>query len=426
MSAVRHLETLSFTNNNVVWQNLSLLSYRSGDLGAYLKDIVNGVGQLIQSNWSILTICRGDNVHVIASSKDMEKEDQCDDECFSLHGSLAGEVIQLGGSLIIEDSRNFHGHSSLAKEYRCYLGIPLITSTKQIIGTACSFFRHPRPFTESEVKVVQLFADRAATAIENYHLYQQQLQLNKKLIREVAAYSFNLELAQKKLIEQEQLAAIGEFTSMIVHEVRNPLTTIEMGLKYAQKVLHSEGDQKRLGLALSESNRLNHLLSEILSYAKPQVLHLTKLNIGEFLNGILEQIQDQPEACDRYINYVQESPQVEVMADIDKLRQVFLNLFRNAFEAIGPQETVNCTVTNEVLSDHVCIKVHNGGAPIPPELLSHIATPFYSTKTSGTGLGLATSKRIIIAHGGELDIASSILGTTVCVHLPIHKGEASH
>ncbi len=226
-------------------------------------------------------------------------------------------------------------------------------------------------------------------------------------------------LSEQTLTDRERLADIGEFTAMIVHEVRNPLTTIEMGLQYAQKILHSEADQQRLALALSESHRLKQLLDEILSYAKPQVLQLTKLNIGEFLNDLLIEIQDLPEATERQIFYGRGFRDLEVMADPDKLKQVFLNLFRNAFEAIAPNETVSCSISEGGNAEQVCVQIHNGGNPIPPEILPQLTTPFCSTKATGTGLGLSISKRIIAAHGGELGIHSSSLGTLVSVYLPI-------
>jgi signal transduction histidine kinase len=106
------------------------------------------------------------------------------------------------------------------------------------------------------------------------------------------------------------------------------------------------------------------------------------------------------------------------MADANKLKQVFLNLFRNAFEAIATQETVSCSINHDIQANWICVRIYNGGTLIPPELLPQLTTPFFSTKPSGTGLGLAISKRIIIAHGGELKIISSSKGTTVSVYLP--------
>jgi len=396
-------------------EGLTALSYRSGDLGAYLTEIVLSVSRLIQSDWTIVTLCEDDRGQVIASSIAMEWENAG----FSLHETLAYEVVQSGRSLLVKDCRQELQQNFLLNEYRCYLGVPLRTTNREILGTICSFLREPSSFTQAEIKVVELFAERAATAIENYWLYQEQLQFNKMLSQEVETCAINLKQSQEKLIEHERLAAIGEFTSMIVHEVRNPLATIELGLKHAQKVLSSDADQQRLALALSESQRLNHLLSDILSYAKTPILNLTNLNISEFFEDLLVQIQDFPEASDRHISYVKEFPEVEIMADRDKLKQVFLNLFRNAFEAIAPQETVSCFMTDTISSNQICISIHNGGDPIPPELLPKLATPFCSNKPSGTGLGLAISKRIISAHDGELEITSSDSGTTVTVCFPI-------
>jgi signal transduction histidine kinase len=190
-------------------------------------------------------------------------------------------------------------------------------------------------------------------------------------------------------------------------------------LRHAQKVLHSAADRQRLALSLSEFHRLNHLLHDILCYAKPQALQLSKLNINEFLNDLLKQIRDLPEAADRQVIYDRGLPEYEVIADSDKLKQVFINLFKNACEAIASHETVSCRITDDIDTNRICISIHNGGTPIPPDILPQLATPFCSTKSSGTGLGLAISKRIITSHDGELAIASSSTGTTVSVYLLI-------
>ena len=408
------LDSPPLTHNHPVLECLTALSYRSSDLGTYLTEIVRGVSRLSQTDWTIVTVSEGETGQVIASNLDISQEDNG----FSIHGTLAGKVIQSGRLLIIEDVRQALAHPPLPEAYLCYLGVPLKTISGEVIGTICSFFREPRSFMVSEIQIVELFAERAATAIENYRLYQQQQQLNERLSQAVAACSIDLTLSQKKLIERERLFAIGEFTAMIVHEVRNPLTTIQMGLAHAQKVLHSDADQQRLALALSESYRLNHLLCEILNYAKPQVLNLSRLNISEFLDDLLMQIQDLPEATERHINCVRECSEFEVMADVNKLKQVFLNLLRNACEAISIGDAITCKLAPGKTPSQICIHIHNRGDPIPSDLLPRLTEPFCSTKPSGTGLGLAISKQIIIAHDGELEIASSSSGTTVSVYLP--------
>ncbi|MDX2229523.1 MAG: ATP-binding protein [Leptolyngbyaceae cyanobacterium bins.349] len=394
---------------------LTTLSYRSGDLSAYLTEIVRRVNQLLGSDWTIITLCDGGTGRIVVSSIDLDQKDAS----FSLHGSLAEVVVQSGRSLLLNDDlpdwRNFQFPDS----YRGYLGIPLRATDQQVMGTICSFQRQPRQFEASVIKTIESFATRAAIAIENYRLYHQQLQFNEQLSQAIAISTAELKQSQEKLIERERLAALGEFTAMIVHEIRNPLTTIQMGLRFAQKVLTTDIDRQRLDLAVSESQRLTRLLQEILYYAKPQVLQRTNINISQFLADMMCCGQQLPEAAERSIHYVQAFSEIEVIADPDKLKQVFLNLLRNALEAIAPGDTVRCWLTRDTRPDWITIRLHNGGAPIPPELLPQLTTPFCSTKPMGTGLGLAISKRIIVAHGGELEITSSVSGTTVSVHLPI-------
>lgn len=396
---------------------LAALSYRAGELGDYLKEIARGVSRLLQSDWSIVTICQDGTGQVVASSFDRSEGD-CG---FSMHGTLAGEIVETGRSLVIEDIRTDQRQSKLPGEYLCYMGVPLRTAHDEVIGTICSFMRQPRHFTEDEVRTVELFAERAATAIDNYRLYQQQQKFNEILEQEVTARTQELQAAQAKLVERERLAAIGQFAAMIVHEVRNPLTTIELGLKYAQTVLSSTVAQERLALSLSESYRLKCLLNEILLYAKPQITCLSRLNLNHFLEELLTQIREMPEAVERRIELTHNLLDIEVLADVDKLKQVFINLFRNALEAVAPGDTVTYSIVPGANPNQVCVEIYNGGDPIPPEILPRLTEPFCSTKPSGTGLGLAIVKRILMAHDADLTILSTPAGTTVSIQLAIAK-----
>ncbi len=401
-----------------VLESLAALSYRTGDLESYLNEIASGVSRLIQSDWSIVTICEGEMGRVLANSLGRGLSD-CE---FSTHGTLLAEVVQTGRSRIIADIRSAAHSTAPPDGYLCYLGVPLKTPTGDVIGTICSFLRQPRQFSEAEVRMVEIFAERAATAIDNYRLYHQQQQFNERLEREVATRTEELRISQATLIERERLAAIGEFTAMIVHELRNPLATVELGLRYAYRKLSETDDPERLAIALSESARLKHLLNEILLYAKPQELKRSQLNLTRFLQDLLPQLRDMPEACDRHITLTSDRPDVEIVGDVDKLTQVFINLIRNAVEAIAPHQTVRCEITAAAQPDQICVHIHNGGDPIPAEILPKLTTPFCSTKPSGTGLGLAIVKRIVIAHGGDLAIASnSETGTTISVCLAIAR-----
>ncbi len=394
---------------------LSTLNYRTGKLNSYLDNIARGVSELIGVDWSVVTLCQEGFDRVLASSIDMGEGEHI----YSLHGQLTGTVIQMGCSLAVEDVTENREYGEAPKGYRSYLGIPLRTAQGEVIGTICSFHQQPRKFSKEEMQIVELFAERAATAIDHYHLYEQQCKFNHVLEAEVEKRTAQLRDAQNQLVEQERLAAIGEFAAMIVHEIRNPLTTMMMGLKYFQKIILVESAQERLSLALDEGSRLQRLLSEILLYAKPQTLQLCELDVNEFISELLILIREMPEALEREIEFIPISSAVKILADKDKLKQVFINIVRNAYEAVLVGDVVKCLVEIDT-KNKVIINVHNSGEAIPKEVLSKLTQPFFSTKSGGTGLGLAITKRIVNAHGGELSIQSeSGCGTTVSVQLPV-------
>ncbi|GAB4377258.1 MAG: hypothetical protein Kow00121_26170 [Elainellaceae cyanobacterium] len=230
------------------------------------------------------------------------------------------------------------------------------------------------------------------------------------------------DITERKQAEQAiaRLAEIGELAAMIVHEVRNPLTTVLMGLSVFQKMELPESIQQRLELALEEAERLKRLLNEILLYAKPQSLRSAELEVNELVQNILEAVQNIPIAGRRQLQICSTMPIARILGDRDKLKQVFINLIRNAYEAVEDGEIITWRVDCGRFPCQVSISVVNGGDPIPPEVIAKLGTPFFTTKPSGNGLGLAIVKQIVEAHGGELAIKSEAeAGTTVTIHLPL-------
>lgn len=394
-----------------ILDSLTTLSYRAHDLSSYLHEIACGVNQLLDSDWTIVTLCEGETVQVIASNLEIKTEAE-----YSLHVTLAGRVIQSKQPFFIENT----GYEALLEGYSCYLGLPLQTAPGEIVGTICSFNRKLRHYSQDMIASVKLFAERAATAIDNYRLYQQQQHFNELLEAEVVKRTIELHTAQAKLIEQERLAAIGEFAAMIVHEIRNPLTTVQLGLDYFAKLDLPASTSTRLSLATSEAERLAKLLDEILLYSKPQILQLAEIEMNTFIQALLILLRSMPEAQNRPIAFVPWNSPVCILGDRDRLKQVFINLIRNACEAIEPGGMIQWTV--HLMSDQLCVSIQNGGAPIALDVLPRLTQPFYSTKAGGTGLGLAIVKRIIEAHSGSLSITSSEReGTIVQVQLPLQS-----
>jgi signal transduction histidine kinase len=441
-----------------ILESLSVLNYRQGNLKLYLQTIAQEVSELFNLDWSVVTLCRGNEERVLASSVDLG---EAANQVYSLHGSLTGEVVNSGVPLIVEDTTATARGKGPAG-YCAYLGVPLKTPEKEVIGTICSFHRTPRHFDPEEVKFIELFAERAATIINNYQLYEQLQQLDQELEAEVIQRTQELRATQIKLLdanrdleqrveqrtaelqtinqqlraeiderlkaeaqrqgaEQEKMAAlaslaeVGELASMIVHEIRNPLTTVWMSLKAFEHLSLPERSQHQLQLALTEAARLQDLLQEILHYAKPQGPQCIALELTSWLAEVVTGLSGLPQYQE--LVYQPAKPPLTVLADPDKLKQVVINLVNNACEATLPGQPVRCWL--EATDTDAYIHVHNGGAPIPPEILPQLTRPFFSTKANGTGLGLAIVKRIVDTYGGTLTIESTEkMGTTITVAFP--------
>lgn len=224
--------------------------------------------------------------------------------------------------------------------------------------------------------------------------------------------------AQKEAMEAtEALAELGELTSMIVHEIRNPLTTVLMGLEALQKVELPSRENARLELASQEAKRLQSLLEEIRLYTKPQLVEKEIINLNQLSQDVLEVIYNQFSVQhDIQLKTTAESP--KVLGDQSKLKQVFINLITNACEAVDTQQPITWKIWRE--KDQVMVQIHNYGSPIPPEILPKLTKPFLTTKSSGIGLGLPIVKRIVESNQGQFTITSNEKeGTTATLSFPV-------
>jgi two-component system, sporulation sensor kinase A len=279
-------------------------------------------------------------------------------------------------------------------EAESYAGIPLLSSSGDLLGHLAVlddkvFGDEPR-----HTAILEIFAARAAAEIERQQAAEALREASKAL---------------------EQLAEIGELASMIVHEIRNPLTTLLLGLNAFKRLELPEQYQTYRSLALDEGERLQRLLNQILLYAKPQNLAQSEVELNGFVAEMLSSLREMPAATGKQLRFMGTHTPAKILADPDKLKQVIINLVANAFEAVEEAEEIALSLHAEE-AHRVCLQVHNGGTPIPSDVLPKLTKPFVTTKSSGTGLGLAIVKRIVEAHDGELSIESSAAaGTTITV-----------
>lgn len=375
----------------------------SQELGNFLYQTACKISQLVNCEQLIIIIFQGNKEQIIASNYTKFKAET--------HKNIIKKTIKY-----IKQNREYK------KAFNDYIYIPLKIITGEIVGAICVLKKQALSYTKEEVLTLEMFAELAATKIENYRLSQQHKKMNSIFKVKIAAYVKELNVIKAKLERSNHLAKVGEFTASVIHEIRNSLTIVKMGLEYFKKVDNlPQSAQERLLLSTSEEKRLERLLQEILVYSKPNNLQLSKLDVNSLIEKSLTLIEQIPQAKGRIIEFKPFPQPISILGDADKLKQIFINLLRNACEAIESGELIKWRVCYPH-ENYVRISINNGGSPISSFNLSKLTQPFYSTKSDGTGLGLSIVEQIVKAHGGKLLIESNLTtGTTVDVELPVAR-----
>lgn len=227
------------------------------------------------------------------------------------------------------------------------------------------------------------------------------------------------DITESKLVEEriryaDRMAAIGELSASIAHEIRNPLASISGSVEVLKNDLTLEGDNEKLmSLIIKESLRLNKILSDFLVYARVGRTQLKKVELNRVVSDAIDVARRHPAfKSGTKIELHSENNVVYVSGDEDQLKQLILNLIVNACESMTKESGLIrfevTTVRDIRLEDRVCLTIRDNGHGIPPEKLSKIFIPFYSTKKEGTGLGLAIVSRLMEAHNGRVEVSSKV------------------
>jgi len=241
-----------------------------------------------------------------------------------------------------------------------------------------------------------------------------------KDLRERLGMERELQKTQQALLQSEKLAAMGRLTSQIAHELNNPIYGIMNTLELLKTEVPPESKRRRiLELSLSETQRLSEMLRSMLSFSKPEEEKRRSIKINELVEGILLVMEKQMREVNINVETYFDSEIPEVMASTNQMRQVMLNVIKNAKEAMPKGGTLTVKTSRE--DDKVLIHIQDTGIGIPEEIRDKIFDAFFTTKqkVKGVGLGLSVCYGIIKDHGGEIKVESEEgKGTTFIISLP--------
>jgi signal transduction histidine kinase len=239
-----------------------------------------------------------------------------------------------------------------------------------------------------------------------------------------------LRQSQQELVEAERLATAGRMAAAFAHDIRNPLSSIKMMVQLLRKrVQPGEENQKYIRSIVEEIDRLNAIIKSMMDFARPMELNLQTGDVNSALLEVLNLMEAK--LSHHKITLVKHLSNdiPSIMLDVDKLKQVFMNVILNAVQSMpnGGELTIATKLFEQRNSEfripnsefRILVEISDTGVGIPQENLSRLFEPFFTTKVEGTGLGLTNARRIIQQHGGDIKVQSKVgEGTRVIMSLP--------
>ena len=221
-----------------------------------------------------------------------------------------------------------------------------------------------------------------------------------------------------EMLRLDRLGLVGEMAASIGHEIRNPMTTVRGFLQILKENEKYLDQREVFDLMIEELDRANSIITEFLSLAKNKMVELKPFNLNTILTNILSLVQANALFQDQNINLaLEEVP--DLLLDEKEIRQLVINLVYNALEAMTPGK--NVTIRTCADQEQVQLSVQDQGSGIDSEVMEKLGTPFFTTKESGTGLGLAVCYGIAARHQAKIEIETSPGGTTFLIRFPIDK-----
>lgn len=248
------------------------------------------------------------------------------------------------------------------------------------------------------------------------------------LILEIVFYRnfIRLQKSTDELNLSRRMVEVARLGGEVAHEIKNPLNSIFMVLQRIKSEFKVSDNQQEftdlLGISFGEIERLNQIIERFLSYSRDTIINKTRINISNLIKDVLKLFSEQ--AARENIKLTSDcDPRLEINIDERKIRQVLINLVKNAFEAFSDQsenKTVNILIKSR--RQEVIIEVEDNGRGIDPQILPFIWDLYYSTKDTGNGIGLSVTRKIIEAHQGSISVTSEIgRGSIFTVLLPLSK-----
>ncbi len=265
-----------------------------------------------------------------------------------------------------------------------------------------------------QVELLEMFCRQASLAIANARAYER-----------IRSQLQEIRRTRDRLIAAERMASVGRMAGHLAHEIRNPLTTIGgFAASIARRHPDDSVTHRNASIIHDEVRRLERTLVNVLDYTRPLRPDKEPIQINELVMETVAQFDQQLQEADIKIRMSLAEELPPVMADRQMIKQVVLNLVKNAMEAMEDKEQATLSVITSAEEERAVIEVADTGGGMPPEVRENLFSPFFTTKIGGVGLGLSVSQRIVRQHGGDIDVQSELgVGSRFVVSLATEQPE---
>jgi two-component system sensor histidine kinase HydH len=262
-------------------------------------------------------------------------------------------------------------------------------------------------FDRHSQRFLSIIADQAAIAL-----------LSGRRLRTIRADQEEIQQLNELLYRNEKLAALGEVSSKIAHEIRNPLTALGGFARRVLKSKHVTGnDREAAEIIVRETARLERILNDQLAFVRSARLTLAPVVLDAIVREVQALLRQQLEHRRATLRLLLDPALPSAMLDGDRIKQVLVNLVMNAIEAVDPGGVIQ--IATRRAGDDVELEVANTGPPIDPEVAQKLFMPFTTTKQEGTGLGMAVVHQIVVEHHGTIQVRSGApWGGVFTIRLP--------
>ncbi|HJU03935.1 MAG TPA: ATP-binding protein [Nitrospiraceae bacterium] len=316
----------------------------------------------------------------------------------------------------------FQDHKHLYKDrFQSALAVPFFVRG-QVGGTVALASKTAMQYSLPEVRTLEPLLGKLAELIQGPPPAASPVQADGGIKEDTPVVPTTPGPSEPMIRKQERQAAIGEFSAFLATEVREPLASICAQLEEVTGAGILDFDsQTRVENAMRDLIRVEAILHEILDFAKPLVLNRRICRITDIIENALTVVATELDVNRIHVTKEYAGTLGPVRCDEGKMQLVFLSIFKNALEAMAPGGHLHIEVVPQRAGrSYLHITIQNDGVPIPTEHVGKVFEPYFTTKRSGTGLGLATVKKIVEEHQGQISIASGPgQGTALIIRLPM-------